>query len=210
MKRVLACVLVAPLLLWAAACRPPTVLGTATPSTPGASVHAFVIGRVQVLVAGKPVALGPRVRGGGSGPYAGGMSAVEAEDDALTAVLFEHLRSGDRYVYEIADESGRFEVLLPAGRYGITLRYDKWWSKTPAVFHLAEGGVSYYVGTLRVDLFRDRSARGLWVRTFGGAVPRGDTGFAVVDEWDWARESLDGFRQATTTPEKRLMRLESS
>lgn len=191
-------------------CRPPTVVTTASPTSPGVSIYALVLGRVQVSVAGQPARVGPRAWGAGAGPYADGIMAVEAEEDALTALIFEGLRSGDRFAYEIEDETGRIEVLLPPGRYRMTLRYDKWWSNTPVMLSVPEGGVAYYVGTLQVGLFRERSLRGMWVRVFGGTVPRDDTSFTVVDEWEWAQANLRALAGGRTTADKRLMQLEKS
>jgi hypothetical protein len=189
-----------------AGCRPPTVVTTASPSSPGASVYALVLGRVQVSIAGQPARVGPQAWRSARA-YADGIT-VEAEEDALTALIFEGSRGGDRFAYEIEDETGRIEVLLPPGRYRVTLRYDKWWSKTPATLDVPEGGVSYYVGTLYVGLFRERSLRGVWVRAVGGTVPRADTSFAIADEWDWAQANLRGLAGGRATPDKRLMRLE--
>jgi hypothetical protein len=168
-----------------------------------------VLGRVQVSIAGQPARVGPRAWSAGGRAYGDGVT-VEAEEDALTALIFEGRRSGDRFFYEVEDETGRIEVLLPPGRYGVILRYDKWQSKTPATLDVPDGGVSYYVGTLHVGLFRERSLRGVWVRAVGGTVPRADTSFAVSDEWDWAQANLRALAGGRTAADKRLMRLEEN
>lgn len=199
-----------------AGCNPPTIISSATPASPGASHRALVLGRIQVFLSGQPASVGPaaheaRVRGsewtGGSGwdepaPLRGG-------ERAATAITFRNVLTGKRFAYEVEDDSGRFEVLLPPGQYAIKLRYDEWLSDTPARFDAPEAGEPCYVGTLHADLFRRRSFRGSWARIFGGAVPSGDSDFRVRDEWEWAQDNLRFLAAGAVTPQRCLMRLEA-
>jgi hypothetical protein len=200
-----------------AGCAAPTIITRATPDSPGTSVHALVLGRVEILVAGAPVGIVP-TRSTAASPYGGAPPVMQGagrdvygpggpvlHDADPTLVVFEDLLSGRRYAYEIEDESGAFAVLLPVGRYGVGLRYDEWLADTPARIELSRGGTPYYVGTLRVNFFRERSVRGLWVRAVGGTVPRGDSDFGVTDEWEKTRSALQPFGWGTVLPEKRLM-----
>ncbi len=205
-----------------AGCAAPTIITRATPESPGVSVHALVLGRVEFLVAGAPVGIVP-TRSAARSPYGGAPPVVQGagrdaygpggpvlHDADPTFVLFEDLLSGRRYAYEIEDESGTFAVLLPVGRYGVGLRYDEWLADTPARIELPKGGTPYYVGTLRVNFFRERSLRGLWVRAVGGTVPRGDSDFDVIDEWGKTRPALLPLGWGAVEPEKPLMRLAPS
>jgi len=175
------------------------------------------MGRIQVYIGGKPVRFG-RQRYGADGrePQWPGTTPWDEPpagllgEESLTMVVFRSLKGDEEFAFEVEDESGRFEVLLPPGQYAIKLRCGKWLAETPAQFDAPEQGRQYYVGTLRVDLFRRRSPWGWFVRFFGGTLPRGDTGFAVADEWEWARANLRSFAEVPAGIEKRLMRLEYS
>jgi len=205
------------LLVGSLGCRAPTVIPSATPGAPGASLRALVIGRIQVYIGGKPVRFGRQRYGAdgrglewpGTTPWDEPPVGLLGEE-TLTMVVFRSLKGDEKFAFEVEDESGRFEVLLPPGRYAIQLRCGKWLAETPAQFDAPEQGRQYYVGTLQVDLFRQRSPLGWFVRFFGGTLPRGDTGFAVADEWEWARANLRSFAEGPAGIEKRLMRLEYS
>jgi hypothetical protein len=198
-------------------CSAPTVISSATPGAPGASLRALVVGRIQVYISGTPVRFGhQRYAANGRGREWPGTTPWDEPpagllgEETLTMVIFRSLKNDEKFAFELDDESGRFEVLLPPGRYAIQLRCGKWLAETPARFDAPEQGRQYYVGTLRVDLFQRRSLQGWFVRFFGGTLPRGDTGFAVVDEWEWARANLGSFAEGPVGIEKRLMRLEYS
>jgi hypothetical protein len=198
---------IAALCLLAAACRPPTMVAPATPNAPGAAQRALVLGRVQMAINGRPVRV---AEGRGTPPRgsAGDQAAPKYAETALTMLVFRNLESRDEFAFDVPDDSGGFEVLLPPGRYSIRLRYEDWLSATPAMFDAAAAGESYYVGTLRADLFRRRSLRGWWARAFGGTIPRDDSDFAVTDEWEWARANLGAFSSQPTRVRKRLMSVE--
>jgi len=123
-------------------------------------------------------------------------------------LVFHRLDGGGQFAFEVADESGRFEVLLPKGWYRIQLQCGKWIVETPARFNAPQGGSRYYVGTLKVNMFQRRSFFGWFVRFFGGTLRSGDTGFAVVDEWQWAQANLQSLAEGAENVEKRLMRLD--
>lgn len=201
-RRLLSVVL---LCLLGAACRAPTMLAPATPTTPGVSLRALVLGRIQISINGRPVRVGPEGRGARIRDSGYGKPAPVYAEDALTMLVFRDVHSGDEFGFDVPDDTGGFEVLLPPGRYAIRLRYDDWLSETPALFDAPVAGDQYYVGTLRADLFRRRSIRGWWARAFGGAVPRKDSDFAVTDEWEWARANLDAFSARPLRAQKRLM-----
>jgi hypothetical protein len=198
------------LLLGAGGCSRPTMLETATASSPGKSVRALVLGRLQVTVAGQPVRVGP------AGPPPQGSAQWEGAEAPLlgeetdTMILFERLRTGELFGYDLPDDTGRFEVLLPPGRYGVKLRYEKYLVATPARFEATEAGQQYYIGTLQAQLFRRGSVLGWRARIFGGNIPSSQRDFRVIDEWDWAKDNLRAFRQRPVRAEKHLMSLRSS
>ena len=113
-------------------------------------------------------------------------------------------------MFDVDDETGRFEVMLRPGRYRVGLRYYKWFSGTSARFDVPIPRGRYYIGTLRVDLFRRPSLLGRWARLIGGTVPQNDSDFAVVDEWQWAEANLPLLSSGQQTAEKRLMSLEEA
>jgi hypothetical protein len=188
------------------------MLVPATPSSPGASVHALVLGRIQVSVGGRPVRVGAGVGGAGASvsPSSWSQGTSRSVADSLTMLVFRDLRSGEEFGFEIPDETGRFELLLPPGEYTIRLRYEEWLSETPVTFEAPEAGAQYYIGTLHADLFRGRSLRGWWARVFGGNVPATDSHFAVIDDWQWARAHLRAFEAPQPRVQKQLMTLQGS
>ena len=194
-----------------AACTAPTMLESATPSSPGRSVRALVLGRVQVYVRGQAARVGPAGRPAtrDAGEWGGGAPPVFAPE-ADTMIVFESLRTGDRYGYELPDDTGGFQVLLPPGRYEIKLRFEKYLVDTPARFEAPEGGQQYYIGTLRAKLFQTDSVLGWRTRIFGGRIPSADSDFRVVDEWDWATDNLRAFSERPVRVEKYLMALKRS
>lgn len=193
------------------------MIPSATASSPGASRRALVLGRIQVFLSGRPASVGPaaleaRVGGSewGGGPGGEQPAPLRGGERAAVAITFRHLRTGERFTYEVEDDSGRFEILLPPGRYAIKLRYDEWLSDTPALLDAPEPGQHYYVGTLQADLFRRRSLRGSWARIFGGAVPGGDSHFNVLDEWEWGKVNLRSLAAEPIVVQRRLMSLEAT
>ena len=204
------------LCLLAAACRPPTMLAPATPAAPGASQRALVAGRIQLSIKGRPVRVGPEGRGarvrasGLDQPRPGSAAGLDQPRpgltaDALTMIVFRNVHGGDEFGLDVPDDTGGFEVLLPPGQYAIRLRYEDWLLETPAILDAPAAGAHYYVGTLRVDLFRRSSIRGWWARAFGGSVPRNVSDFAVTDDEEWARGHLRAFSVEPPYVQTRLM-----
>jgi hypothetical protein len=193
--------------LLGAACHAPTMLAPATPGTPGASLRALVLGRVQISINGRPVRVGPEGRGARIRSSGWDQAAPVYAEDSLTMLVFRNTLTGAQFGFDVPDDTGGFEVLLPPGQYAIRLRYDDWLSDTPAILDAPVAGERYYVGTLRADLFRRRSLRGWWARAFGGAVPRQDSDFSVTDDWDWARANLAALSAEPLRVERRLMRV---
>ncbi len=196
---------VALICLLGAACRAPTMLAPATPSTPGAALRALVLGRVQISINGRPVRVGPQGRGARIRSSGYDQAAPVYAEGSLTMLVFRNTQGGEEFGFDVPDDKGGFEVLLPPGRYEIRLRYDDWLSGTPVVLDAPAAGERYYVGTLHADLLRRRSVRGWWARAFGGAIPQRDSDFSVTDEWEWARENLGAFSAEPVRVQKRLM-----
>jgi hypothetical protein len=201
---------VALLCLLGVACRAPTMLAPATPSTPGWAVRALVLGRVQVSINGRPVRVGPQGRGARIRGSGYDQAAPVLAEGSLTMLVFRSTQGGGEFRFDVPDDTGGLEVLLPPGRYEIRLRYDDWLLGTPVVLDAPAAGERYYVGTLRADLFRRRSLRGWWARAFGGSVPQRDNDFAITDDWEWARQHLGAFSAQPASVQKRLMTVGSS
>jgi hypothetical protein len=141
------------------------------------------------------------------GPEPGMADDTSGGDRTLTTLVFQNSNTSKKFAFDMDNEDGRFEVMLPPGEYGIRLRYHTWLSGTPAHSDVPEAAKRYYVGTLRVDLFRHTSILGFPARVFGGTVPQGDSDFDVLDEWEWTQANLQVPFPVQVTAEKRLMHL---
>jgi hypothetical protein len=150
----------------ARASRPPDV---GVQPLPGRSV---VIGRVEIYKEGQRVNVGPR-----TAPLFGWITGARPLTDLHLVARHSH---GEKMNIEIQDADGWFVAQLPAGKYGMGIRYYIYLFDTPATVAIPEGGRRYYVGTLRVNLFVRGSFQGGIAETAGGVIPQDDIDFTVV------------------------------
>lgn len=171
-------------------CAASSTVTNVTPGTPLQPDRSLVVGRIELFKSGHQ--LHPdRPSPTGTGPI-GGLS-------------FHNLVTGEFTSYRINDPLGRFEIVLPPGRYGLGIQYYIYLSDTPARFEVPQAGQQYYVGTLRANFFARSSLGGAWTTTFGGILPMKDTDFAVVDEWEWAQQHRIAPASDGAPPERHVM-----
>ncbi len=182
------------LLAAAGGCTPRTI---PSPPTVGQLDRSRILGRIQLYRSGKPLRVGPARR-----PLVGWLEG----ERPLTSVSFLNVDTGGAFAVDVTTQDGRFETMLPPGRYAVGLRYAIYLSDTPARFDVPEAGRQFYIGTLQVNFFARASIGGAWAATAGGVVPEDDSQFTVIDEGNAAipasRLGLDA-----GTVEKRLMQV---
>jgi hypothetical protein len=184
-------------------CSVPTEVPAASPAALNSLTRSLVLGRLQVRGA-------EAVGAAWQDPHYG---AAEARTDTMQgeptlATLVVHNVDTDRkYSFLVDDESSRFEIMLPPGSYTVAFQYFKWLCETPATFDVPDAGRGYYIGTLRVDLFSRRSLRGWMARFFGGTIPKTDSDFVVLDEWETAADDFAVLAAGAMAPNRQLMRL---
>ncbi len=187
------------LLTVAAGCAPGPIPSRTTPPALGQLDRSRIIGRIQLYKSGKPLRVGPAKR-----PLVGWLEG----ERALTTLSFRNVDTGGAFAIDITAQDGRFEAMLPPGRYGVGLRYAIYRSDTPARFDVPEAGRQFYIGTLQVNFLARASIGGTWAATAGGIVPEDDSQFAVIDEGnETAGPPASRLAIDAGTVEKRLMRV---